>query len=363
METIPPFISRYPCLYQISLNDNKMILDIDKTNELIGYFANLKNKFNIKRLNLNLKKKESSIIEIKKIYFSNHGYQKNKIEGEVFDKKFQAFLDRNNKNLDFKILKTGINAKFNFEKKNQKNSLSGSSKLNILNNYLKFNFFIINDKLEISKASLRNKDLSIFFDGLININPFFEIYSNIRINKIDKKLIDKISLDKILANKEILKKFNSNNKVSYNKKKKWYNSLIENHFSEFNLAYGNLVFLSKTSIPGGVIDCKGDSLLIEEYPRLNFQCFFNIRNQEKFLKNFITSKKLSKDSFDLNVRGSLNLLNKKINFEKIDIDNKYIAKDEDIIFFKETFERVLFDKNFFDIFNMNKIKEFLLEVI
>ena len=103
--------------------------------------------------------------------------------------------------------------------------------------------------------------------------------------------------------------------------------------------------------------------MIEEYPRLNFQCFFDIKDKKKFLKKFISSKKLSKDSLNLNVNGTLNLLNKKINFEKINIGKKYIAKEEDIVFFKEAFERILFDESFFDIFRINKIKEFFLEII
>ena len=44
---------------------------------MLGYFENLENRIDVKKLNLKLKKKESSIVEIKKIYFSNYGYQKN----------------------------------------------------------------------------------------------------------------------------------------------------------------------------------------------------------------------------------------------------------------------------------------------
>ena len=91
--------------------------------------------------------------------------------------------------------------------------------------------------------------------------------------------------------------------------------------------------------------------------------FFDIQNKKKILKNFSISKKLDKDSLNLNVIGSINLFNNKINFEKINIGEDYIAKEEDINFFKETFERVLFDEGFFNIFKINKIKEFLLEVI
>jgi len=347
---------------KILLNDNKIILDIDKTNDVFDYFVKLKYKLDIQKLNLNLKKKENSIIEIKKINFSNYGYKKNKIKGEIFDKKFEAYLDNDNKDLDFKILHTGIKANFNFDKINKTDSISGSSKISILNNYLKLNFLIRNDQVEIIKANLRNKDLSISFDSLIKFNPFFEINSDIYINTIDKKLINNLSLEKILKNKEILKKFNSNNKVSYNKKRS-YSSLITSHSSELNLTHGRLIFLSKIFISGGVINCKGDSLLIEEYPRLNFDCFFDIKNKKKFLKKFSISEKLDKNPLNLNVIGSLNLFNKRINFKKISIDKKYITKKEDLNYFKETFENVLFDENFFNIFRINKIKEFLLEVI
>ena len=47
-----------------------------------------------------------------------------------------------------------------------------------------------------------------------------------------------------------------------------------------------------------------------------------------------------------------------------EIDKKdYIANKEDLKYFKETFENILFDENFFDIFRKDKIKEFILEVI
>ena len=111
---------------KILLNNNKIILDIDKTNDVLNYFGKLKYKLDLQDLNLNLKKKENSIVEIKKINFSNYGYKKNKIRGEVFDKKFEAYLYSDNKNLDFKILNTGIKAKLNFDEINKTNSISGS---------------------------------------------------------------------------------------------------------------------------------------------------------------------------------------------------------------------------------------------
>jgi len=347
---------------KILLNNNRIDLDIDTTNNILNYFGELKYKLDIQDLNLNFKKKQNSILEIKKINFSNYGYKKNKIKGEIFNRKFKAYLSNDNKNLDFKILNTGIKADFNFDKKNKINSISGLSKINILNNYLRFSFALQDNQIEITKSNLKNQDLSISFDSLIVFDPFFEINSDIYINKVDKKLINNLSLEKILKNQEILKKLNSNSKVNY-KKKRFANTLIKNHYSELNLAHGRLTFLTKIYILGGDIDCKGESLLIEEYPRLNFVCLFNLEDKKQLLKKFSISKNINKNPVSLNVEGSLNILNKKINFKKINIGKNYVANEADIKYFKETFESILFNDDFFGIFRMNKIKEFLLEVI
>ena len=71
---------------KILLNDNRVDLNIDTTNDILNYFAKLQSKLEIQDLNLNLKKKEDSILEIKKIDYSNYGYKKNKIKGEIFVK-------------------------------------------------------------------------------------------------------------------------------------------------------------------------------------------------------------------------------------------------------------------------------------
>jgi hypothetical protein len=137
---------------KILLNNNRVELDIDATNDILSYFAELKYKLEIQDLNLNLKKKENSILEIKKINFSNYGYKKNKIKGKIFDKKFKANL-KDNKSFNFKILKTGIKADFNFDQVNEINSITGSSKINILNNYLKFDFVLKDNQIKISEAN------------------------------------------------------------------------------------------------------------------------------------------------------------------------------------------------------------------
>ena len=44
------------------------------------------------------------------------------------------------------------------------------------------------------------------------------------------------------------------------------------------------------------------------------------------------------------------------------MDEDYDASEEDLIYFKETFENILFDEIFLKIFNKNKIKNFLSEI-
>ena len=81
------------------------------------------------------------------------------------------------------------------------------------------------------------------------------------------------------------------------------------------------------------------------------------------LRKFSISKDVNKNLLNLNVEGSLNLLNKKINFKRIKINNNQNLNEADLKYFKETFENILFRDDFFSIFSMNKIKEFLVEVI
>jgi hypothetical protein len=47
----------------------------------------------------------------------------------------------------------------------------------------------------------------------------------------------------------------------------------------------------------------------------------------------------------------------------VTINNNYKASEEDLKYFKESFQNILFDKSFIDIFDLKKIKEFILEVV
>ena len=47
-----------------------------------------------------------------------------------------------------------------------------------------------------------------------------------------------------------------------------------------------------------------------------------------------------KKAFNLNLKGNLNILNKKINFDHIEIDNKYKVTKKDLNYYKVSFEKI-----------------------
>ena len=347
---------------KIILKKSDIFLKINDAKYLLNYFNNLKNKLNINILNINFIKKDKEIFKIKNISLSNYGYRKYYINGEIFSRKFKASLKNDNQNLNFKLLKTGIKANFNFNDEFLNNLITGSSKINFSNNLLKFDFNLDNNNLIIKKSSFRNKDLSFSLDSVIKFNPYFNTKSNIVINKIDKDLIKNFNLENIIKKREIIRKLNSKLNINY-KSKSYFTDLIEEYSTNLDISYGRLIFSNIAVIAGGKFNCQGDVLLTDQYPRLNFLCALNLNDKKKLLKKFSINKNIDNEPLDINVEGSLNLFSKKINLKKIDIENKYQSNKEDLQYFKDLFEDTLFDDGFFQIFNKSKIKEFLLEII
>ena len=84
--------------------------------------------------------------------------------------------------------------------------------------------------------------------------------------------------------------------------------------------------------------------------------------KKNYLKNFQLTQKKNADILRLKIRGNLNILNKKINFDHITLNEKNSSK-EDLKYFKNSFENILFDKSFLEIFKFKKIKNYILEII
>ncbi len=342
---------------KIVLDESKIILKDSDLSVLMNYFNSLKNKFTLKKLDLTINREIEFLIKIQKIYFSNFGYNKNILKGEIFDKQFKISTNDDYRKINFKFLKTGITADINFDEEKK----AGVFKSKLLNSHIKFNFEYDDEKLKIYNSYFRNKDLSFNNKSAITYRPFFYSSSTFILENINFKILKKINVEKVLTFKNLIQKINTQNKI-HSKSKKFNNKLIDDLNLNIDLNYGRLIYSKKISITENLFLCEGSINLLEEYPILYFDCSLVSKDKKKFLKEFSIKYKSKNELLKLNVKGNINVLNNRINFKNITMNSDYEASKEDLNYFKQTFENILFDKNFFDIFNLKKIKKFILEI-
>ncbi len=346
---------------KIVLKNSNITLDASDLIFFVNQLLNKKKKFLLKNFNLRVSNKNKSIVRVEKVNFSNYGYNKNLINGKIFNKRFKINLSDDLNNASFNLIGTGISADFKFDKKIKKDFLSGFVKSKIFNTNLKFNFIFYKNKLDIKNLYFRSKDISFNSNNSIFFDPFTEIETKFVIKEFNSNILKKINLRNILEAKKIIKKINSKNEF-YFKSKKFSNNFIDELILQTNMNYGRINYLKKITISKNNLKCKGDINLTEEYPLLFFDCSINANNKKKFLEIFSIKSKSKNKNLIISFSGNISVLNKKINFKNISLNENYEATKEDLKFFKETFESVLFDKTFFEIFNEKKIKKFILEI-
>ena len=346
---------------KIVFKETNSDLDIELTKELSNFFQNFDYKLKIESLNINFKKDGKSIFEIEKINFSNYGFKRNKIEGILFKEKFIVGYSKKRNNFNFKINDLGIKAVLDLEQNNFNDFLKGIIKINFLESLIKSNFNLKKEQIDLTKTNFKNKDLFFTFDSVITFNPYFLTKSNIDIISIEDSFLKKISFENILLKNEIIKKLNSENVVKY-KANKFSKGLIKDFTSKINFINGNLIFESISKIIGGTINCKGDILLIDSYPRLNFQCSIIFDNTKNFLKSFSIASNANVNELFFDVKGSINILNNKINFDEIIVNKEQSLKEKETRYYKQIFEKFLLDEGLFFIIKKSKVKTFLLEL-
>ena len=108
--------------------------------------------------------------------------------------------------------------------------------------------------------------------------------------------------------------------------------------------------------------CKGYINIFEEFPLIFFDCNLTSNNRKKFLQQFSIKEKNKNQTFDLKVQGNVSLVNQKINFKNILVDENYKASKEDLIYFNQTFEEIVLKEGLFKIYDFKKIKKFILEI-
>jgi hypothetical protein len=342
---------------KIIFKENDVNLKTSKFFTFIEQLSKQRKKISFNGLTLKIVKDNKLVIKLENIFFSNFGYKKNSIEGKIFGKKFEAKLKDNLEFVEFKLLNSGITTNLELNKKTK----TGNLRSKILSTNLKFDFEYDNQKLKIFDSYFRSKNLSYDNETLITLSPFFEIETNFELEEFNHEMLKKINFVKLLEMKNIIKKINSKNTIIY-KPKKFSKSFINDLNLKVDLANGRLNYEKDFLIEKNFFKCKGDLNLLEEYPLLYFDCSANIKDKKRLLKKFLINIKSSDEVTGLKVKGNLNFLNKKINFEQISLNEKKLPK-EDLNYFKISFENILFNKRFLEIFEIKKIKNFILEVI
>ena len=224
---------------KIKLRNSDLEVNPKNIESLSETIINLKKKIFFKDLNIRIKDKNNDILDLKKIYFSNHGYRKNKIIGEVFNKKFKIDLNDNLKEIKFKLLNTGISAKLNIFEKNQISDLQGSFKGKILKSNLRFNFVFDKKKIKIKDLVFREKDLSFISSANLELKPFFKIYSISEIKDINSDLLKKLDINILFQSKKFIRSLNSQSNLIF-KSGRFSRDFINDLNLETNLAYGRL---------------------------------------------------------------------------------------------------------------------------
>ena len=316
-----------------------------------------KKKISFKDLNLKVISDDKLIINFQNIFFSNFGYKKNTIEGKVFEKNFKAELGDNLESIKFKLLKSGISTNLDLNRKTK----TGTFRSKILNTNLKFDLEYKNEKLRFFNSFFRSKNLSFENETLITFNPFLEIITNFELEEFNNEIIKKINFNKLMELKSIIKKINSKNIITY-KPKYFSKSLINDLNLKVDLAYGRLNYKKDFLIENNLFKCEGDLNIIEEYPLLSFDCLMLINDKKNLLKKFSIKVKSNNNVLEFKAKGNLNILNKKINFKLISLNDENLPK-EDLKYIKYSFENILFNKSFLEIFELKKIKNYILEII
>ena len=112
-----------------------------------------------------------------------------------------------------------------------------------------------------------------------------------------------------------------------------------------NISYGRLNFIKNLRFFDSTTVCDGSINLLVEYPVLYFNCEINSPDKKKLLKKFKINFEESSRPIYIRSNGYINILNNKVNFDIIEVDD-YKALKDDLIFFKKALKKYLLIKIF-----------------
>ena len=346
---------------KIKLENSQIVIDIKNISFIKKNIFDSNKRINFKNLDLEIKDNKNHIINIQNINFFNYGYKKNTIEGKIFYKDFIIKLQDDFNNIHFKLKDTGVSATLTLFEKSQNLNFKGSLKGKILKSNFKLNLIYNQNSLKIDNFFFRDEYLSFDSNGLVEFNPYFQVVLKSKIKNINSNKFQDLDIKYLLSFKDLFKRLNSQNEIIF-KSKKFSRNLIDNLNLKVKTAYGRLNIEKNLSILDTKIYCKNDINLLDEFPVLYFNCELNSPNKKRLLKKVKIDHKKKDDRLELNFLGNLNMLNKKINFDSVSLNENYKATEEDLKYYKKTFENIFLDEEFFKLFQLSKLRKFIIEI-
>ena len=174
----------------------------------------------------------------------------------------------------------------------------------ILKLNLKLDFLFNQGSIKINNFLLRDKKLSLDSDGYFDFKPYFKINLKSQIKDIDLDLMKNFDLNIIFDQKDLLKRINSENIITF-KSKKFSRDLISQLEIQTNLAYGRLTASKTFSINGNNFFCSNEVNLISDYPVLYFNCLLKSSDKKSLYKKLKIDLKTQNEPFNLKVIGNL----------------------------------------------------------
>ena len=95
------------------------------------------------------------------------------------------------------------------------------------------------------------------------------------------------------------------------------------------------------------------------YQKLDFHILSKIKDNDKLINKLQIRNNDKKQIKNLELTGSFNITSNKINLDNIIMDNQKKVSAKQLNFYEESFENIIFDNNFMNIFDFKRIKKFI----
>jgi hypothetical protein len=321
-------------------------ISLNNINQVFAMITENKKKLTFKENNLIFLQKDNFFFEINDVQINTKEIGKKKeliLNGSFLNNEILIKLDSalgNKNNLILKIPGLDISVKVFLKKKDSDNT-NGVINLEVLNNFLKFNF-IKKDNVKLSKGFIRTKLVNASLKGEVTFKPNFFIKvdfetSNLNIKKLFL-LIENFFLSNNDRNLSLIKKINGQFNFKSKIEGRITNKNGEVLFKDFKVGKNKSIYLN------GKINEFGKRGKIQ----------FNL------VKTFKYRNKLSKKKIE--IIGFMIPSNSKIVFESISIDGSKISpkKTKD---YQKQFQSDLIQGTLANIFNEIKINRFLRSLL